>query len=135
MTREYKGRCLCHSVEFTITGEFDCFFLCHCSRCQKGTGTAHGANLFATKAELTWLTGESHVRQFKVPDTLHQRAFCERCGAAMPNLQMDGKLLVVPAGSLDTPFDIKPNAHICCDDRAEWDTELHTLACVPGLPT
>ena len=40
------GSCLCGSVKFRVFGEVDTFYLCHCSRCQRSTGTAHVANIF-----------------------------------------------------------------------------------------
>jgi len=47
---------------------------------------------------------------------------------------MEGVLLVVPAGSLDTAIDIRPTAHICCDARAEWDADLENVPRMGGLP-
>lgn len=43
---------------------------------------------------------------------------------------MQGKLLVVPAGSLDSPLPIHPNAHIFMSSRANWD---HDLEKIPGF--
>ncbi len=40
---------------------------------------------------------EDKVRSFTLAGTRHTKAFCTECGSALPNLQMDGKLLVVPA--------------------------------------
>ena len=45
----------------------------------------------------------------------------------MPNLQMDGKLLVVPAGCLDTPLKKRPNAHIFISNKASWDDSLEDI--------
>jgi len=39
---------------------------------------------------------------------------------------------VVPAGSLDSPVTIRPNAHIFMADRADWD---HALEQVPQVDT
>jgi hypothetical protein len=46
MTQTVTGSCLCGAVSFEVSGAFDSFFLCHCSRCRKDTGSAHAANLF-----------------------------------------------------------------------------------------
>jgi hypothetical protein len=43
-------------------------------------------------------------------------------------------LLVVPAGSLDSRLDIRPNAHICCSSRANWDNDLPSIERIDGLP-
>ncbi|MDO9362528.1 MAG: GFA family protein [Sphingopyxis sp.] len=128
------GSCLCGTVRFEVTGGFDAFFLCHCSRCRKNSGSAHGANLFAASATIDWLSGAEKVTSYHLPETQHARAFCKTCGSALPSLQMDGALLVVPAGSLDTPADIRPMAHICCASRADWDVDLSDIPHMDGLP-
>ena len=128
------GSCLCGAVQFEISGGFDAFFLCHCARCRKNSGSAHGANLFATTATIDWLSGEEAVASFALPDTRHERSFCSICGSALPLMQANGALLVVPAGSLDGPIDIRPTAHICCASRAEWDADLINVPNMDGLP-
>jgi hypothetical protein len=47
---------------------------------------------------------------------------------------MDGKLVVVPAGSLDVDVPIKPNGHIFCANRANWDNDLETIKKFDKLP-
>lgn len=121
MTRETHGSCLCGAIAFRISGPFDSFFLCHCGHCRKDTGSAHAANLFAASARLIWLSGEGNIRTFRLPDTRHEKSFCSECGSAVPGLQGEGAMLVVPAGSLDEPVAIRPDAHIFCASRAEWD--------------
>lgn len=130
----HSGSCLCGTVHYEVEGEFDSFFLCHCSHCRKGSGTAHGANLFSTTAQLSWLGGAADVQLYTLPGTRHSRSFCRHCGSALPTLAMAGKLLVVPAGSLDTPVAIKPNAHIFTGSRADWDEGLELVREFEGLP-
>lgn len=134
MEHQASGSCLCRAVRFQVHGAFESFFLCHCSRCRKDTGSAHAANLFSSRAEIEWLAGRENVRTFQLPETRHARSFCTRCGSALPSVQMDGALLVVPAGSLDGPVGIRPDAHICHGDRADWDEGLETLERFCGLP-
>jgi hypothetical protein len=134
MTQKTTGSCQCSAVRFEISGSFDAFFLCHCSRCRKDTGSAHGANLFSATAKIAWLSGQDNVKTYRVPDTHHEKSFCAECGAALPRVQMNGALLVVPAGSLDSPIDMRPNAHICCASRAPWDSHLEDIPQMDGLP-
>lgn len=129
-----QGACQCGGVRFEIYGSFDAFFLCHCRRCRKDTGSAHASNLFSSSARLIWLAGQDAVRTYQVPGTRHARSFCADCGAALPNLQMDGTLLVVPAGSLDSVIAIRPSAHICFASRAEWADDLAEAPRMDGLP-
>lgn len=134
MTEKKAGSCLCGAVQFEVTGEFESFFLCHCTRCRKDTGSAHAANLFSTKASLDWIAGQDRVRTYRVPETRHEKSFCSRCGSAVPGLHMEGALLVVPAGSVDGEINIEPTAHICFADRADWYTRLENTPRVDRLP-
>lgn len=128
------GQCLCGVVKFHISGEFESFFLCHCSRCRKDSGSAHSANLFSSTAKITWVSGEANIKTFHLPGTRHMKSFCSDCGSALPISQPEVGLLAVPAGSLDTPIDILPNAHICCSSRANWDEGLASIERIDGLP-
>ena len=131
---EYLGSCLCRAVKYRVLGEFESFYLCHCRYCQKDTGSAHAANLFSTTAKLEWIKGESNVRSFQVKRSNHVKAFCVTCGSALPNWQMDGKLLAVPAGSLDCKLDKKPDGHIFISNKANWDEALETIKTFERFP-
>ena len=135
MSVKKVGSCLCGEVSFEIDGNFESFYLCHCEYCRKDTGSAHSANLFSTTAQLKWLSGENKIRRFNLPSTHHVKCFCSICGSAVPNIQMRGKLLVVPAGSLNSELSIKPNAHIFVASKANWDEELENVPTVEGSPT
>lgn len=122
MQTEHLGSCLCGTVRFRVEGEFGHFYLCHCSRCRKDTGSAHAANLFSSTAKLEWLSGQEHVRTFNLPRTRHTRCFCSVCGSALPHASK--RMLVVPAGSLDTELSIAVDANIFMASRAAWDRGL-----------
>ncbi|MBU2959137.1 GFA family protein [Paracoccus sp. 1_MG-2023] len=128
------GQCLCGAVKFCICGEFESFFLCHCSRCRKGSGSAHSANLFSFTAKLNWISGESNIKTFRLPGSRHIKNFCSGCGSALPISEPETGLVVVPAGSLDGQFCMQPNAHICCSSRAKWDNDLASIERIDGLP-
>ena len=134
MTNSTSGSCLCGAVRFQIVGKFENFFLCHCRRCRKDTGSAHAANLFSTTATVEWLSGHDLARTFLLPGTRHRKCFCTECGSALPCADDDTGLLVVPAGSLDDAAGIRPEAHICGDSRADWDNALENVPTIAGLP-
>ena len=134
MSSKHAGACLCGQVRFEVEGDFERFYLCHCEYCRKDTGSAHAANLFSSTARLHWLAGRDRVRLFKLPSTRHSKAFCGVCGSALPHTQMDGALLVVPAGSLSGDIPIRPDAHIFIASKANWDDALETIPKVERLP-
>ena len=134
MKNKYAGSCLCGAVHFEIEGDFERFYLCHCEYCRKDTGSAHAANLFSSSAALKWLSGESSVREFRLPGTRHAKCFCSTCGSALPMKQMNGELLVVPAGSLNTEVRTTPNAHLFMASKASWDQALDQVPAVDRFP-
>lgn len=135
MDKSNQGSCLCNEVSFIIEGSFDNFFLCHCKFCQKDTGSAHAANLFSTQAKIKWLSGEDKRKTFTLPSTKHVKSFCSVCGSALPSEQMQGKLIVVPAGSLDTKLSLKPNAQIFISSMAAWYENLDKIPKLDKLPS
>ena len=131
---EYLGSCLCQGIKFKVTGDFESFYLCHCNYCRKDTGSAHAANLFSSTAKLEWTKTETEIRIFQPPESKHVKAFCANCGSALPNVQMDGKLLVVPAGCLDTKIEKSPDAHIFTASKASWDKALEDIKSFEHFP-
>jgi len=47
---------------------------------------------------------------------------------------MNGTLLKVPAGSLDSAIATRPNAHIFVASGADWDTRLEDVPRFDALP-
>jgi len=133
--KNYLVSCFCGEVTFEIEGDFDDFYLCHCGRCRKDTGSAHAANLFSSRAKIKWLSGKDKVNTYNFRSEGHIKSFCRICGSALPNIQMDGKLLVVPAGSIDSDIKIKPQGHIYYASRANWDNELEKVPKFEELPS
>jgi hypothetical protein len=135
MSARYAGSCLCGAIRFEIEGEFERFYLCHCEYCRKDTGSAYAANLFSSTAELKWVSGKDKITRFRLPATQHCRCFCSTCGSALPMMQMNGHLLVVPAGGLNGDPHIKPTAHIFVSSKACWDEALEKVPTVDRLPS
>ena len=135
MNKTHSGTCLCGVVRYEVDGEFERFYLCHCEHCRKDTGSAHAANLFSSQATLRWIAGQDKVSFFNLPSTRHSRSFCSICGSALPTAQVEGKLLVVPAGSLDTGIPNTPDAHIFMSSKAGWDTGLEEIPKLERYPS
>ncbi|HEC11699.1 MAG TPA: GFA family protein [Acidiferrobacteraceae bacterium] len=121
MTQEIKGSCLCGKVQFTVNGPFERFYLCHCGRCRKGTGSAHASNIFTQPENIVWIAGEDLVKRFELPNAIRfTRAFCTHCGGPVPVAPRKGKFLVIPAGTLDEDPPLSPQSNIFWADRASW---------------
>lgn len=130
-----KGSCLCGRVKYEVTGEAKRFFHCHCSRCRKVTGTGHASNLFLQPAALTWHSGEAQVRSFKVPEAPRfANNFCMACGSRLPRQSRESEMVMIPAGSLDSPAPMSPQARIFSDSRTSWSCTDELLPTYPEFP-
>ena len=128
MSKKCRGSCLCGIVEYEINGNLGMFQYCHCSRCQKVTGSAHAANLLVRPDQFKWLQGESEVRYYTNDDFKYfGSGFCSTCGSNLPWLSKSGKAYIVPAGTLNDDPGIKPDKNIFCGSRGDWYKHVKDL--------
>ncbi len=123
-----EGSCLCGSVAYEInadtTEQKPKFFHCHCQRCRKASGTGHASLIITFDSTLEWKKGGDCLSHYKVPEAKRfATCFCKHCGGALPRYDVKTARAVIPAGSLDHEPDIKPEARIFWDSRAEWSCE------------
>ena len=122
------GSCLCGKVHYELKNNLGVFQYCHCSRCRKFTGSAHAANIFVAPDDFHWLAGEEYVGRYDPEHTKYfATAFCKRCGSSLPWLSKSGRVVVVPAGTLDEDPGIRPDKNIFCASRAEWYISVESL--------
>ena len=130
-----SGSCLCGACRYTVTGEEQRFFHCHCSRCRKASGTGHASNLFV-QGSLEWQSGAERVKTFKLPGAKRfSNTFCSECGGRLPRFVEEFNVVFVPAGSLDTEPTIRPQARIFSASRSAWscdDTAMTVFEAYPG---
>src|SRR5919199_3725118 len=83
MDEPLTGRCLCGGVPFEIPEPLRRAGYCHCTRCQRRTGTASSANGSLAPGSLRITAGEELVRSWDPGDGGATKAFCSVCGSAL----------------------------------------------------
>src|SRR5919205_4187368 len=78
----YSGHCLCGGVRFEVMEEPLGAGYCHCTRCQRRTGTAASAQARLAPGSLRLLAGEELVREY-APEDGWPKCFCSVCGSAL----------------------------------------------------
>ena len=132
---ETTGSCLCGRVKYGVRGNLGIFQYRHCSRCRKFTGSAFASNLFAAPDDFRWLAGEEFVRRYELDEARHfATSFCKGCGSSLPWLAKSGRVVVVPAGTLDGDPGIRPFQNIFCGSRAVWYEAPESLPEYDELP-
>lgn len=136
---ETQGACLCGAVRFAVRPPFSLFQYCHCSRCQKATGTAHAANAFLPIDQFRWISGEHSLRHYSLAEAKYfGTSFCNTCGCNMPIVIEANAMVLVPAGSLEGLSDIQPVQSIFWGSKAEWylsPTEIPAFDELPARST
>ena len=116
-----EGGCLCGRVRYSADAEPAFAGVCHCSDCQKFSGSAF-STVVALPAPALKTIGT--LKTFTKPGSSGQavhRRFCPECGSglideadALPGVAM------INAGTLDDPSWVKPVSEIYCDSAQPW---------------
>lgn len=128
-----KGECLCGNVKFEILEEIRNFYQCHCSLCQKATGTASNTATFVQGNAFRWLSGESDIKSYKKPSG-YRSDFCSACGSLVPNSLRDSGMVWVPAGLLAEPVASKVSVHLHTESAAAWEQDSAECVRLDGGP-
>jgi len=75
------GGCLCGGVRFALTEPPPEAGYCHCTRCQRRTGTAASAQARIDGRTLRLLQGEQLVKAWRPLGGGAEKCFCGECGA------------------------------------------------------
>ena len=76
------GGCGCGGVRFEVTAPPVSAQYCHCTRCQRRSGTGASANAQVEPGSFQILQGEDRLRAWK-PEGGAEKWFCGDCGSAL----------------------------------------------------
>ena len=112
---------MCGAVRFEVTEPLVSARYCHCTRCQRRTGTAASANAVIVPGSLRVLSGEELIRAFQPPDGA-AKLFCSACGSALwSRIGDDPGALVVRLGAFDHDPGIRPSYRQFVAYAAPWE--------------
>ena len=118
------GRCGCGAVHYEITGEPLFTHACHCTDCQRTTGSAFVVHTVIAEDDLT-LNGET--RMAVLPSG--SGAGCELHACATCAVYIWARyryhqvpVIAVRSGTLDDPAAFPPGAHIFVASKQPWLT-------------
>lgn len=118
-----SGGCLCGAVRYRLSGEPAMVAVCHCSTCQKNSGTAFSTNIAMPEGTVE-ITGDSLTTYEQRADTDGPpffRSFCSRCGSPISGHgEAYPAIVFIKAGTLDDPSWVKPTAHIWHAEKQPW---------------
>jgi hypothetical protein len=114
------GGCGCGAVRFELDAPPTMAIYCHCTRCQRRSGTNAGASARIDPAAFRLVAGEEHLRGWQAGDGL-EKVFCAQCGSGvLARRPDDGGVMVVRMGAFDGDPGVRPSAHQYTAYAAAW---------------
>jgi hypothetical protein len=102
------GGCGCGAVRFEVAAPLVAARYCHCTRCQRRTGTGSSASAQVEPGSFQIVQGEERMRAWK-PDGGAEKWFCGDCGSALFSRDPeDATKVAVRLGSFDGDPGIRP---------------------------
>ena len=115
------GGCLCGGVRFEITEPLVSAGYCHCTRCQRRTGTAASASARIAPGSLRVLSGAELIRVYR-PEDGFLKEFCSACGSALWSRSPDDpEVISVRLGAFDADPGIRPTSRAYVAYAAPWE--------------
>jgi hypothetical protein len=119
------GGCLCGAVRFALSEPPASAGYCHCTRCQRRTGTAASAQARIDGRTFRLTAGTEHVTAWRHPDGGFEKCFCARCGSHLFSRNPDDPTQMSIRMSA---FDGDPGV------RPAWRTYVAYAACWEAIP-
>jgi hypothetical protein len=115
------GGCLCGAVRFEVAEPLMRASYCHCTRCQRRSGTAASAQGRVAPGALRILAGEELIRAWQ-PDDGFAKEFCSVCGSQLWSRSPDDHDVVsVRLGAFDDDPGIRPQQRQFVAYAASWE--------------
>lgn len=115
------GHCLCGAVAFEIDAPLLGAAYCHCTHCQRRTGTAASANAIIAPGSLRLTSGEELLRSY-APTGGNDKLFCSVCGSALFSRNSEAPdQMAVRLGAFDGDPGVRPSLRQYVAYAAPWE--------------
>jgi hypothetical protein len=114
---QMTGGCLCGSLRYSVSAAPVFQVICHCKMCQKASGGPFVALAFVPPESVAVTKGTTKTIQTSSDSVRH---FCADCGSPIFFQRPQVQRIAVLVGTLDEPFDFKPNFHCYTESTMTW---------------
>ena len=118
---QMTGGCACGQVRYSANAEPMFAGVCHCTNCQKQSGTAFNVVVAIPAATLS-IQGQTKTYAAKGDSgNENNRKFCPNCGSTiLSEPAVMAGAVILRAGTLDDTSWLKPTMEIYCDSKQPW---------------
>jgi hypothetical protein len=122
MTPAATGGCLCGGVRFALDAAPEAAGYCHCTRCQRRTGTAASAHAPVDGRGFHLTAGADLVKGWRHPDGGWEKCFCAECGSHLFSRDPeDHALMAIRLGAFDGDPGVRPGWRAFVAYAAPWE--------------
>jgi hypothetical protein len=115
------GGCLCGAVRYEVNEPLIGAGYCHCTRCQRRTGTAASATALSAPGSVRVVRGAELVNVWE-PEGGWAKLFCSACGSALFSRNpADSDQLGVRLGTFDQDPEVRPSYRQFVAYAAPWE--------------
>ena len=122
MNPPYTGQCLCGAVQYKVNEGPLVVYACHCTDCQKRSGSAFGLSMWVHRNAIEVTKGEATLQTLKHSDGRPRFVrICAECGTRLwsePAKRQE--LAVIRPGTLNDTSSLRPAAHIWTRSAQPW---------------
>jgi hypothetical protein len=125
MAEIHEGGCLCGDIRYRVSGDPTGTFVCHCTFCQRASGSAFQIPVYFPKENVEFIGGpiNTYDHRFKDHGRTLRMQFCPRCSTKVGwTIERDPGLQGICGGTFDDPNWFKVFAHIFTDSAVGWMT-------------
>ena len=116
------GGCLCGGVRFEVAAPLASAGYCHCTRCQRRTGTAASVQARVERGSFRLVRGAELVGSYDPGDGGFVKAFCSACGAALWSRHpSDPEIVSIRLGAFDSDPGVRPTFRQYVAYAAPWE--------------
>ena len=113
MKKKLEGGCACGAVRYRLLAAPIRVHCCHCTNCQRQTGSAFALNAIVETAAIKTLRGKPEAVPVPREHGFHDIHRCRKCGVAVwSDYGRRPGIRFVRVGTLDDPSALRPDMHI-----------------------
>ena len=122
MVAPYFGRCLCGAVQYRVAAEPIAVYACHCTDCQRLSGSAFALSMVVPLASIEVLIGDPSAYSAELSGGRARRGrLCGACGSRLWGIsQRRPDRAVIQAGTLEQTSWVRPAAHAWARSAQPW---------------
>jgi hypothetical protein len=108
-------------VAFEVSAPLLGALFCHCTRCQRRSGTSPSRTALTQPGSFAITAGEDAVRHYRPQGDGWIKSFCVHCGSHLFTSHPENEeLIAVRFGALDQDPGLRPSAHQFVDYAPPW---------------